>query len=73
MKTVICTGYDPPEVLVLEEMNKPVTGDQEILVRIMLTTVNSLNGIFTIYFWAGSTVRLTRKITRRSFKSFIVI
>ena len=48
MKTVICTGYDPQEVLVLEEMNKPVTGDQEILVRIMLTAVNSLTGIFIL-------------------------
>ena len=34
--------------MVLEEMNKPVTGDQEILVRIMLTAVNSLTGIFIL-------------------------
>lgn len=41
MKAIICTKYGPPEVLKIQQVDKPVQKDDEILVRVMATAVNS--------------------------------
>jgi NADPH:quinone reductase-like Zn-dependent oxidoreductase len=40
VKAVVCERYGPPEVLRLAEVDRPVPGPDEVLIRIRATTVN---------------------------------
>ena len=39
MKAVLCTLYGPPDVLQLREVEKPIPGDNDVLVKVYAATV----------------------------------
>lgn len=41
MKAIVCSGYGPPEVLQLREVDKPVPRDDEVLIRVRATAVTA--------------------------------
>lgn len=40
MKAVVCTGYGPPDVLELQQVEKPVPKGHEVLIKVHATTVH---------------------------------
>jgi NADPH:quinone reductase-like Zn-dependent oxidoreductase len=58
MKAVVYDRYGPPEVQRLEDVERPVPNDDEVLVRIHATTVNR-----TDCGWRGATPFFTRYFT----------
>jgi NADPH:quinone reductase-like Zn-dependent oxidoreductase len=46
MKAVVWTRYGPPDVLQLQELERPVPRDNEVLVRVHAASINSWDGEF---------------------------
>ena len=45
MKAIVATKYGPPDILNLEEVQKPVPNDNEVLIRVYATTVTAAHGM----------------------------
>jgi NADPH:quinone reductase-like Zn-dependent oxidoreductase len=41
MKAIVCTKFGPPDVLQFQEVAKPAPKDNEVLIRIYVTTVTA--------------------------------
>ena len=61
MKAIICTGYGPPEVLRLENVDRPLPGDSDVLIKVHATTCHigdtRVRG-FDVPFWQRIPFRL---------------
>jgi len=44
MKAAVCNRYGPPEVIQIEDVEKPVPGDHEVLISVRAASVNPLDG-----------------------------
>jgi NADPH:quinone reductase-like Zn-dependent oxidoreductase len=58
MKAVVCKSYGPPDVLNIEEIEKPVPSDDEVLVRVKASSVNpaewyAMTGLFLARLGGG--------------------
>jgi NADPH:quinone reductase-like Zn-dependent oxidoreductase len=40
MKAIVCTRYGPPEVLQMQDVDKPIPRDNEVLIKVYATTVH---------------------------------
>lgn len=41
MKAIVCNRYGPPEVMQLQEIDKPIPKDDEILIKVRASSINS--------------------------------
>ena len=48
MKAIVCTKYGPPDVLQLQEVEKPAPNDDEVLIKIHAASINARNWRFMI-------------------------
>src|SRR5262249_39916121 len=46
MKAIVCHNYGSPDVLKCEEVEKPIPGDNEVLIRVHAASVNPVDRLF---------------------------
>ena len=63
MKAIVCTKYGPPDVLQLQEVEKPTPKDDEVLVKVHAASVNAYDwhlltaDIFLVRLMGGGLIR----------------
>ena len=40
MKAIVCTKFGPPDILQMQEVEKPIPKDNDVLIKVHATTVN---------------------------------
>ena len=60
MKAVVCTGYGPPEVLQLVEIEKPIPKKDQVLIKVKATAVTASDCIIRSFKMPGA-VRFPQK------------
>lgn len=71
MKAVVCTKYGPPEVLQIENIEKPVPKNNEVLVKVYATTVTAADYKVRSFdvpksFWLAARLMLGLRKPRKS-------
>jgi len=61
MKAMFRTHYGPPDVLQLQEIEKPVPADNEVLIRVRAVSVNPLDS-FVLRGWLSSLPAISRML-----------
>ena len=46
MKAIVCSNYGSPDVLRCEDVEKPITGDNEVLIKVRAASVNPVDRLF---------------------------
>jgi NADPH:quinone reductase-like Zn-dependent oxidoreductase len=77
MKAIICTKYGPPEVLQLQEVEKPIPRDNEILVKVSATTVTAGESIvrsFTVplSYWLPARLTIGLRKPKKAIPGMVV-
>ena len=68
MKAIVCTKYGPPDVLQLQEVEKPTPKEDEVLVRVHAASVNAYDwhlltaDIFLVRLMGGGLLRPKKAI-----------
>ncbi|MEE8113887.1 MAG: NAD(P)-dependent alcohol dehydrogenase, partial [Nitrososphaerales archaeon] len=71
MKAIVCTKYGSPEVLELQEVEKPTPKDNELLIRIHASTVTSgdvriRSSTWGAWFWLPGRIMLGLRKPRKN-------
>ena len=68
MKAIIHTKYGPPDELQLEEVQKPVPGDNEVLIKVHATAVTSSDCNIRNFTFIPSAFKLVARLMFGVFK-----
>ena len=77
MKAIICTKYGPPEVLQLKEVEKPIPKENQVLIKIIATSVTASDCIIRgfklpVFMWIPARLALGFRKPRKSILGMVL-